>query len=33
MGQELQDLKGAYDKGIITEREYNQQREKLLRGR
>jgi Short C-terminal domain len=32
-GQELQDLKTAYDKGIISEREYNQQREKLLQGR
>jgi hypothetical protein len=32
-GQELQDLKAAYDKGIISEREYNQQREKLLKGR
>jgi hypothetical protein len=24
-GQELQDLEAAYDKGIISEREYNQQ--------
>ena len=31
-GQELQDLKAAYDKGIISEREYNQQREKILKG-
>jgi Short C-terminal domain len=31
-GQELQDLKAAYDKGIISEREFNQQKEKLLRG-
>jgi hypothetical protein len=29
--QELQDLKAAYDKGIISEREYNQQRDRLLR--
>ena len=32
-GQELMDLKAAYDRGIITERQYEQQREKLLRGR
>jgi hypothetical protein len=32
-GQELMDLKAAYDKGIISEREYNQQREKLLSGK
>jgi len=31
-GQELMDLKAAYDKGLISEREYNQQREKLLKG-
>jgi hypothetical protein len=29
--QELRDLKAAYDKGIISEREYNQQRDRLLR--
>lgn len=29
--QELQDLKAAYDRGIISEREYNQQRDRLLR--
>jgi len=28
--QELQDLKAAYDRGIISEREYNQQRDRLL---
>jgi uncharacterized membrane protein len=28
--RELQDLKAAYDKGIISEREYNQQRDRLL---
>ena len=31
-GQELQALKAAYDKGIISEREYNQEREKILKG-
>ena len=31
-GQELQDLNAAYDKGIISEREYNQQRDKILKG-
>lgn len=33
VGQELIDLKAAYDKGIITERQYEEQKEKLLRGR
>jgi uncharacterized membrane protein len=28
--RELADLKAAYDKGIISEREYNQQRDRLL---
>jgi Short C-terminal domain len=28
--QELRDLKAAYDRGIISEREYNQQRDRLL---
>jgi len=32
-GQELQDLKTAYDKGIISQREYEQQRERLLNER
>ncbi len=32
-GQELIDLKAAYDKGIITQRQYEQQREKLLQGK
>jgi hypothetical protein len=32
-GQELQDLKSAYDKGIISQREYEQQRERLLNER
>jgi hypothetical protein len=31
-GQELQDLKAAYDKGIITERQYEEQKAKLLKG-
>lgn len=29
-GQELLDLKQAYDQGIITEREYERQKEKIL---
>jgi len=29
----LIDLKAAYDKGIITQRQYEQQREKLLQGK
>ena len=29
-GQELQDLKAAYDKGIISQREYERQKERLL---
>jgi uncharacterized protein YceK len=29
-GQQLQDLKADYDKGRISEREYNQQRDRLL---
>jgi uncharacterized membrane protein len=28
--RELQDLKAAYDKGIISPQEYNRQRDKLL---
>jgi hypothetical protein len=28
--EELRDLKAAYDRGIISEREYNQQRDRLL---
>ena len=32
-GQELQDLKAAYDKGIISQREYEQQKERLLNER
>ncbi len=29
-GQELLDLKKAYDSGILTEREYNSQRQTIL---
>lgn len=29
-GQELIDLKKAYDSGVITEKEYNNQREAIL---
>lgn len=32
-GQEPIDPKAAYDKGIISEQEYNQQRAKLLQGK
>jgi hypothetical protein len=32
-GQELIDLKAAFDKGIINERQYEQQKDKLLRGK
>ena len=30
LGQQLQDLKAQYDKGLISEREYNQRRDSLL---
>jgi uncharacterized membrane protein len=30
-GQQLLDLKEAYDKGVITEKEYNQTRSKILK--
>lgn len=33
LGNELKDLKDAYDQGIISEREYNQAREKILKQR
>jgi uncharacterized membrane protein len=33
LGSELKDLKDAYDQGIISEREYNQAREKLIKER
>ena len=32
-GKELEDLKSAYDKGLLTESEYNQQRNKILSGK
>ena len=32
VGQELSDLQQAYQKGAITEDEYNTERRKLLRG-
>ncbi len=30
LGQELQDLKASYDKGIISEKEYNEAKKKLI---
>ena len=30
-GQQLQDLKAAYDQGAITEEEYEKQKEKILK--
>jgi hypothetical protein len=33
LGQELQDLKEAYDKGIITEREYEKAKKSLMEQR
>jgi PBP1b-binding outer membrane lipoprotein LpoB len=30
LGQQLQDLKADYDKGRISEQEYNQRRQRLL---
>ncbi len=30
LGQQLTDLKEAYDKGAITEKEYNKQRQEIL---
>jgi len=32
-GQQLLDLKKAYDEGVITEKEYNKTKEKILKGR
>ena len=32
-GQELLDLKKAYDEGVITEKEYNKARERILKRR
>lgn len=31
-GQQLMDLQEAYDKGIITEKEYNATKKKILKG-
>ena len=33
LGEELKDLKDAYDKGIISEQEYNQSKEKIIKQR
>ena len=33
LGQELKDLEEAYKKGIITEKQYNQSKEKLIEQR
>ena len=33
LGQELQDLEEAYKRGIITEKEYNQAKDKLIKQR
>jgi hypothetical protein len=33
LGQELKDLEEAYQKGIITEKEYGQAKEKLIKQR
>ncbi|MBI5589255.1 MAG: SHOCT domain-containing protein [Deltaproteobacteria bacterium] len=33
LGEELKSLKDAYDKGIITEKEYNAAKEKIIKQR
>jgi hypothetical protein len=33
LGDELKDLKDAYDKGIISEKEYNQSKENIIKQR
>jgi uncharacterized membrane protein len=33
LGKELKDLEEAYDKGIITEKQYNRSKEKLIEQR
>ena len=33
LGQELKDLEEAYQKGILTEKQYNQAKEKLIEQR
>ncbi len=32
-GQQLMDLKEAYDSGVISEKEYNETKKKILKGR
>ena len=32
-GQQLMDLQEAYDKGIISEKEYNETKKKILKGK
>jgi PBP1b-binding outer membrane lipoprotein LpoB len=32
LGQRLMDLKAEYDRGAITEQQYNQRRQRLLQG-
>jgi len=32
-GQQLMDLKEAYDSGVITEKEYNETKKKILNGK
>lgn len=32
-GQELQDLKAAYDKGAINEKEFEESKKKILKGK
>jgi hypothetical protein len=33
LGEELKDLKEAYDKGIISEQEYNESKERIIKQR
>jgi hypothetical protein len=33
LGDELKDLKDAYDKGVISEKEYNESKEKIIKQR
>jgi hypothetical protein len=33
LGDELKDLKDAYDKGIISEKEYNEAKERIIKQR
>lgn len=32
-GKQLMDLKGAYDSGVITEKEYNKTKAQILKGK